>query len=191
MRYSIHSIPRSAALLLLVGVIFLGCNEAPTEVMSLEAPDQAVSNEITVGKRGPVVQSVTGSGNFTTGGGNFRTFTFTARRHADGTVTGQWQRVNHVGNASESKSHGQVTCFTIIDNQAWIGGFATSGLFSTPPNNEVATRVVDNGEGSGSTDQISLQFVGAGPGFAAGYCGTTPTSPALNNVAAGNIQVRP
>ena len=38
MRYSIHSILRSAALLLLVGVIFLGCNEittAPTPDLSL------------------------------------------------------------------------------------------------------------------------------------------------------------
>ena len=38
MRYSIHSILRSAALLLLVGVVFLGCNEittAPTPDLSL------------------------------------------------------------------------------------------------------------------------------------------------------------
>ncbi len=39
MRYSIHSILRSAALLLLVGVIFLGCNEIPTPT----APDLSLA----------------------------------------------------------------------------------------------------------------------------------------------------
>lgn len=151
-------------------------------------------NDITRGNiqvdQGLVVQSVTGSGSFILMGNN-RTFSFTASRHADGTVSGQWERVNHV-NESQTKSHGQVTCFTIFGgNQARLGGFATSGLLSTPPNNEVAWRVADNSEGANSPpDQISAQFVGQPPGTAGQYCaGAFGNTPGLNPVAAGNIQV--
>ena len=172
------------AIALSVGLVFaVACADSVTEPESnIPGPSFAT---------GRVVQSVTGSGSFIFAGNN-RTFSFTARRHADGTVSGQWERVNHL-NESQTKSHGQVTCFTIVGgNQAFLGGFATSGLFSTPPNNEVAWRVVDNGQGANApADQISLEFVGAVPGFAAGYCAATPAAPALNAVQQGNIQVRP
>ena len=70
-----------------------------------------------------------------------------------------------------------VTCFTIVGNQAFLGGAATSGSFNSPPNNETAWRVVDNGQGANApADQISLEFVGAPPGFAANYCATTPAA---------------
>ncbi len=142
--------------------------------------------------KGAVQQSVSGQGSFIFAGNN-RTFSFTARRHADGSVSGEWERVNHLGNASQAKSHGLVTCFTIFGgNQAVLGGFATSGAFSASPNNEVAWRVADNSEGAGSPpDQISLQFVTAGPGFAANFCVTGSPFIGLNNVVNGNIQVRP
>jgi hypothetical protein len=144
---------------------------------------------------GRVVQSVTGSGSFTVvqQTGDWRTFAFTARRHADGTVAGQWERIRRGdGNAADSKSHGVVTCFTIVANQAWLGGYATSGLFTEPPNNGAIWRVVDNGQGATAlADQISLQFVAPPPADVANYCATTPTSPALNDIEAGNIQVNP
>ena len=154
-------------------------------------PEVSVDVSSSALAKGKVGQSVTGSGSFLFAGNN-RTFSFTARIHAGGSIDGQWERVNHIGNAAQTKSHGTVTCFTIIGNQAWIGGFATSGVFSNPPNNEVAWRVVDNGQGHNAlADQISLQFVGLAPGSAAGYCGAAPAIPALNNVESGNIQVRP
>ena len=140
--------------------------------------------------KGKVVQSVTGAGQFTDGGGDFRTFAFTARRYADGSVAGQWERVNHRGNAKSTKSHGVVTCFTVVGNKAWLSGFATSGRFSTPPFNNVAWRVVDNGQGKNSpADQMSLQFVGTSATFAANYCANLPTFQTLFDTK-GNIQVR-
>ena len=143
--------------------------------------------------KGPVGQSVTGSGHLILVSGTRRTFAFTARIHADGSVDGQWQRVTHFLDTSrKSRSHGKITCFTIIGNQAWIGGFKTSGTtFVDPPNNEVGWRVVDNGQGRNApADQISFQFVGRPPGTAASYCTNTPAVPALRDVVAGNIQVR-
>ena len=151
-------------------------------------PDESLTPDFAMGR---LVQSVSGSGSFTFAGNN-RTFSFTARLHADGTVDGEWERVNHIGNASQTKSHGEVTCFTIIGTQAWLGGLATSGLFSAAPNNGVAWRVADNSEGANSPpDQITAQFVGLAPGVAAASCAATPATLALNNVEAGNIQVRP
>ncbi len=143
--------------------------------------------------RGPVVESASGSGSFIVDPpGDRRTFSFTAKRFADGSVEGQWERIRRQdGNAADSKSHGVVTCFTIIGNQAWVGGMATSGVASDPPNNETAFRVVDNGQGKNApADQMSLQFVSGGPGFAAGYCDATPESPALRDIESGNIQVK-
>ncbi len=104
--------------------------------------------------KGAVQQSVTGSGSFIFQGNN-RTFSFTARLHADGSVSGEWERVNHIGNASQTKSHGKVTCLNIIgNNRARLGGFATSGAFSASPNNEVAWRVIDRGQGEHVTQAL-------------------------------------
>ncbi len=133
---------------------------------------------------------MTGGGNFTDFRGDFRTFTVSAKKFADGTVIGQWERVNHRGDGSEatSKSHGVVTCFDNIGSSVLMGGYATSGAASTPPNNEVAWHLVDNGPGA--TDQNSLQFTRQPPGFAARWCAGEFGLNALNDVTQGQIRVR-
>ena len=137
-----------------------------------------------------VQESITGSGNFTDGFGDFRTFAFQAHKFSDGTVRGQWTRINHTDDFDPN--HGIITCFSIIGNQVLVGGFANTGVFSTPPNNEMAFHFVDNGQGKNSPpDQISLQFVGAVPGFAQDYCdgGIFSFTPPLNDVEAGNLKI--
>ena len=104
--------------------------------------------------RGPVVESVTGFGLFTQGG-EPTTFSFTARRYADGSVEGEWERQNR---SSDLRGHGDVTCFTISGNRAWIGGIIEQFSPSDPPRVglEVVWRVVDNGQGAnGPPDEIS------------------------------------
>ena len=79
-------------------------------------------------RRGRVIESVTGGGNFTDFRGDFRTFTVSAKKFADGSVIGQWERVNHLGGGErEFKSHGVVTCFSNIGSSVLMGGFVTSG----------------------------------------------------------------
>ena len=141
--------------------------------------------------KGRVAQSVTGHGSFIFRGFN-RTFSFTARMHVDGSVDGQWQRVTHTGGPVISRSHGKITCFTIIGNQAWIGGFktisTTGGL--DPPINGVIWSVVDNGEGSNAqVDQMSTQGILRSPEAVAAHCADTPAF-TLNDLVTGNIQVR-
>jgi len=144
-------------------------------------------------QKGRVEESVAGSGAYTTEGedGYWRTFSFSARRYADGTVDGQWQRITREdGNATDSKSHGNVTCLSIVGDQAWIGGYATSGVNSIPPN-RVAWRVVDNGQGSSaSPDQISAQYWLGGGSLPAWYCATMPEAPDLHEIEAGNILIK-
>ncbi|MGD8277509.1 MAG: hypothetical protein PVH00_05760 [Gemmatimonadota bacterium] len=138
--------------------------------------------------RGAVVESVTGTGNYTTAQGDWRTFNFTARRYSDGTVDGQWERIRREdGNAADSKSRGVVTCLTIVGNEAWIGGLTTRGLHSDPPTG-VAWRVLDSGAGTPAPDRISAQYTW-GMGYPAWYCANTPADPDLNDVRAGAIVV--
>jgi hypothetical protein len=141
--------------------------------------------------RGSVVESVSGSGSFTTADGDWRTFSFSARRHADGTVDGQWERIRrNEGNAADWKGSGVVTCFTVVDGEAWMGGVATNGLYSTPPTNWVAWRVVDRGNGqAGVPDQISDQYTGGGGTLPAWYCATRYAGPDLHDIEAGNITI--
>jgi len=160
-------------------LIFIGCEENTVN------PDVNDNNNLRLEK---VVEKVTGSGHFTTADGDLRTFSFTARKNEVG-VDGRWVRVRRVDGVNVH-SQGVVTCFTIIGDQAWLGGYATQGLLSEPPNNEVAWRVVDNGQGNNSPpDRISMQFVGAGPGFAESYCSATPDAPPLNDIEEGNIKI--
>ena len=135
-----------------------------------------------------VLRSVTGSGHFTTASGELRTFSFSAREHADGTVKGEFQGLNR---AIDVRAHGDITCFTIVGNTAWIGGSIEQ--FPSDPSSvglDAFWQVVDNGQGANAApDQISRASVLA-PGGAAIQCANTPNL-GLNNVEAGNIHVRP
>ena len=172
----------SLATAVTAALLALGCERvATTEV---DAPQFR--------KEGPVIESVTGGGSFTVFG-NFRTFTLSAKRFADGSVIGRWERVNHNGGGSEAtfKSQGVVTCFNNIGTSVLMGGFATSGRRSTPPNNEVAWHLVDNGPGA--TDQNSHQLTEQPPGIAASWCNEgfpPPPNLTLLDVTQGSITVR-
>jgi hypothetical protein len=141
-------------------------------------------------RKGGVEESVVGSGSLTTGTGAWRTFSFSARRYADGTVDGVWERiVRPTEDAPGSRARGIVGCFNIVGNQVWLAGHATGGAGSEPPN-RVGWRVVDNGDdGSGTPDQISLQWTGMDAEFPAWYCASTFDGPDLYEVEAGNIKI--
>jgi len=159
---------------------------------------------------GPVVQTVTGSGHFNTPPTalipGWRTFTMTARKYADGTVSGSFNRVTHPEDGEVTKGHGPITCFSIGEDgkTVWIGGEIPG---AEPP--DIVWQVVDNGEGAGADpDQVGLQldaaFWGRPAGFAQSFCdempeyfdfgpfgGVAPLSAILHDIEAGNIQVKP
>ncbi len=162
-----------------VGLFTLACADSVTEPgADPPAPAFGASSK-------KVVESATGSGHYNTAPGELRTFSFTARRHADGTVKGEWQQLNR---ELDVKAHGDVTCFTIIGNQVWLGGVAERA--DDAPGG-VAWRAIDSGQGANSApDQISQKFFGVSSAFVADYCAQTPAAPELNDIEAGNIQIR-
>src|SRR3990172_6971448 len=166
---------------LALSVVAIGCSGERV----ISPNEQAISPPLLA--KGAVVQSVTGSGHFTVGG-ELRTFAFTARRYTDGSVSGEYQGVRH---DLDVPWHGNVTCFTVIGAQAWIGGVAESAGGVVIPGTDASWRVVDNGEGQNAQpDQISLQLVNRPPGGGAAFRPPTPPGPALFPVESGNIQVR-
>ena len=116
-----------------------------------------------------------------------RVLAFVALKHADGSVNGQWQRINQVNGGNDIPSHGDVVCVSFFDNEAWIGTIANSGLFA---GFEGGFRVVDNGQGrKAPPDGMSLQYVNLGVGGAQAYCDLQLPDPALNDIGAGNIRI--
>jgi hypothetical protein len=177
---------KSFILMVFFGLIIFACSKEEMPNISKETPT------FNLEKNGPVIESVTGSGSLVFPNSH-RTFSFTAHMYADGTVDGQWQRVNHSSNG-QAHSHGIVTCFDIDGNHARLGGFATSGVQSDPPFNGVAWRVEDNGQGNNNPpDRISFQFVGLNEeefGDVSSYCsGEFGNIPELIEISAGNIKV--
>jgi hypothetical protein len=175
----------------ILGTVFLltACGDATNPL----GPELGPQDASLAHGANPVVEAVSGAAQFSAPDGDLRTFAFTARRHANGSVSGQWERIRRFdGNAGGSKAHGVVTCFTVIDNQVWLGGYATTGNYSEPGNSDVAWRVADNGQGRHAPpDQISLQVVSAAAGYAADFCDTTPAGfPAFFDLVAGNITIR-
>lgn len=112
-----------------------------------------------------------------------RTFAFTARRYADGTVTGVWERVNQ---SLDIRANGIVTCMTIIGNQVWVGTLTKTG---PQAGTEGWFTAIDNGEGAAAApDRVSLQRVDAPPGASQLYCEDATATP-NNDVGAGQVQV--
>lgn len=157
-----------AKILPVLAFALAGC-EQPTDVGTDAQPAFSV---------GGVAQSATGS--WTIEG--VRTFAFTARQYADGSVAGVWERVNQ----GIRENNGTVLCMRMIGNEAWIGTLTRTG---PQAGTEGGFRVADNGEGvNAAPDQMSLQAVNRPPGFAARYCATAPAH-SLRTVGVGQIQI--
>ena len=149
----------------------------------------AKSTEASAKLTGPVVQSATGAGQFTVAG-ELRTFSFNALKYADGTVQGQYELFSR---SAGVRLHGDVVCLSVVGNHAWIGGSQdqSNDPVVTPAGLENGFQTVDNGQGvSDPPDQLSLMFIDGAPGFAQAYCDARADAPPLNNIEAGNIQVR-
>jgi hypothetical protein len=93
----------------------------------------------------------------------------------------------------EGTVHAEVTCLSVVDNQAWVGSRVTKFVFEGQEEPErlgtpMIFRVLDVGEGKGATDLASLVFFPPAGGDLA-HCTTHPNFPILRE--SGNIQVKP
>lgn len=192
-----------------VGLFALACDGASDSLMEPPGPSFASGP-------GPVVESATGSGHFQSGDPavNLRNFAFSAKKHENGKVSGHALFVRHEraypqedppipSRSSWQKGNAEITCLTVIGNEAWMGGYMKTGLFSTPPpppddqgwEPGVAFYVQDNGQGANADpDVLSLIAVDAPLQVVEDFCEEAPADAWglwTFEITAGNIQVKP
>lgn len=148
--------------------------------------------------QGGIVESVTGSTHMTVPFSVFvpgaegevvmRTLSYNALRHADGSVSGQYEyHVDILGNVSTV--HGTVICFKAEGNRAWIGATVdrtsdpgVEGLFSW-------WQVEDNGQGANAAPDMTT-FLGFGTlQETFDYC-EGPDPNFIFDIDHGNVRVR-
>jgi hypothetical protein len=136
-----------------------------------------------------VVASATGSGHMVRPDGTFRSFSFSARKYADGTSAGELQLNSR---SFDVVVHIKIDCLRVVGNVAHMSGRITR--VSNPDEGEVGelnrVEVRDNGEGDEAPpDQIST--IPANPGDAdPTTCVDAPTNATIRPVQRGNVQVR-
>lgn len=139
--------------------------------------------------RDQVVSSATGSGHMVQSDGTFRSFSFTARKYADGTSKGDL-RLKRPG--FDVVVHIEIDCLRVVWNVAHMSGRISR--VDNPDEGEVGelTRVEvrDNGEdGKAPPDQIST--IPANPGDAdPTTCIDPPTNTTIGTIQGGNVRVR-
>jgi hypothetical protein len=111
---------------------------------------------------------------------NVSRLAFSAIRHRDGTVTGQFNFVP--GNTILDPVKGPVDCLIIAGNTARFSGH--DSRFPDDPNAVARFTVADNGEGAGAPPDLVT-------GPRGGSCDAVPFPTATSPVIRGNLQVRP
>jgi hypothetical protein len=86
------------------------------------------------------------------GPGGDGNFSLTARIDAAGNVSGQWQDAF----TQNQGFHINVTCLTVVGNQAWVGGVITQAANPAFIGVQARTLVVDNGQ---SSDTIGFTVI--------------------------------
>ncbi|MFN2467475.1 MAG: hypothetical protein ABR521_04995 [Gaiellaceae bacterium] len=142
-----------------------------------------------------VVASATGSGHLRYFDENeqregLRTFSFSARLHADGTADGQAEINNR---AQDLKQHVVIDCLRVDGNLARVGGVIKRASVSAFEGKRMLFVVQDNGEpGKGPpADRFSFLFRQGDPGVTATdlNCKQSTRAPG-REIEHGNIQVR-
>ncbi len=133
---------------------------------------------------GPAEYLINGFGHI--GSGNtIRTFSFSARRDADGTATGNFELFSREAGV---RIHGIVTCATVFGSTAWIGGtITTEGPYQ---GRDAIFRAADLGAGTKGAEEDRLSLLQPrAPGQAQLFCDQAPPFPGLDFGAQGNITI--
>jgi hypothetical protein len=139
------------------------------------------------GESNRVVASATGSGHMLRNG-FYRTFSFSARKYADGTSTGQLQLHSP---EFDVVVHLELNCLRVVGNRAHMSGFVTytsntDEAFVGEHNRLV---VEDNGEGPAAPPDM-VSGIPANPGNTNPETCETNTLTPNRIVQHGNVQVR-
>jgi len=210
----------TTAALTLLGLVLLGCERTPATDLAApsaaaladvaDADDQLSGDEfpvsdptavaVGIGDQGHgVEEAVTGHYEyFGSATGNYFKYSLSAIRHADGSVSGEVQEYLTVGSPSGAfvrRSHGRVTCLTVVGNRARLAysldEYEGSPVLPANADHGIVT-VVDNGEGANAypPDSAANNPGGVSAARAQLFCDTGFARP-LRAVEHGNITVRP
>ena len=174
----------------LVALTFVACQKDDS-VSSLNDELDRISQTTTELERGQWVEKISGSGHYEVcllpDSCLQRTFTITAQKDGDGNVSGEWTRISrHSGVPGQVNSHGNVMCFNIVGNRAWVGLDGDQGAFQ----GEGGFQLYDGGNPGAGNDSLSLSFAEREPGFAQLYCDVQVNSPVLRALEQGNIRIQ-
>jgi hypothetical protein len=174
---------------LILGVVLMtaacdGPTNSPTGITSVDAPRLNASNE------NGVVQSASG-GAQRFSAGQFFILSFQANKHADGSVSGRY----HVdAKAADAKFDVVVTCLSVVDNRAWIGGIIQNSSNPIVRDGSVSYfYVVDNGAGANGgvnpPDVVSALRLNDAVGEDLRFCAERPLALPSRAIDDGNIRV--
>lgn len=121
----------------------------------LDVPALVLMPVAGVSAKSPVILQVSAGGN-----DPFASFSLTAKKLADGSMSGQYtDQFQQIGGGF----HAVLNCVSVVGNDAWVSGVITSGtadgqdLTGLP----VATRVRDNGTSANDPpDLLGISFIG-------------------------------
>jgi len=189
------TISRIAILVPLLALAAASCNGDPPT-----APDATAAGTTITGAADLDAKSVNAQGAvhvvaghgvvWHDGSGQWLNTSFHALQMQDGSVNGNWH-YQFQSREPRGRIFVQVTCLSVVGNQAWMTGFATQAGNPANIGKWFGLHVIDNGEGHGVVDQIDgTRWFGVDPDAAAEYCATMPVLEPIRAVEAGNVQVR-
>jgi hypothetical protein len=178
--------PRKASLLLSIAAL-VGCTSGSDQnVTGLISPPSDARLAA-----GGVQQQVTGHANIELPafGNAVERYSQSAIRHADGTVSGQFELSSEQDGGL--RIHGDVFCFTVVGNTVRLGGqIDQSDADFIPVGSYVVWTIVDNGEGANSPPDLTTDFLGpTSQAVAAAHCLAGFNLGPFYPVSSGNLQV--
>ena len=180
-----------------ITLAFMACTDSPVAVDAHLEPQFAKGG-------GGLLHLVTGSGHAFYGPRQniYGAFSFTAREHANGAVSGQFQLtlMEPVGgseNPAIASVHAEVTCLEVLPIThgpvAWIAGVIKSSSIPSFLGKGVGFAVRDFGQGESSPPDLIRTISPSPPGTvheANVRCATRVLGGVTLEVARGNIQIR-
>jgi hypothetical protein len=179
-------IPISAILALFVAV---SCDQPLPTAANDDAELAEVSGLQASNGDEAAARAGTGSGHYVNSAGNWRTFSFHVRQNSDGSVRGNFQLVGH--DQPPKRWHGPLTCFSVVGNEAWVGGFYEKSTNPSLLDTGFGFYVKDNGQGRGADPDLVRRHV-RGQADPDDWCSSMPDvseSPYLFPIESGNIQI--
>jgi len=154
---------KRVSLPLILSLFVIGCGDATTAPSVEPQPDfgkESVTAASSARGENAVTETVSGSGHLNRAMGGWRTFTIHATKSAAGKVQGTFQWRVHYGQGG-SKVKGDVICFAIDGNQAWLAVLFEKAVGAGNIGKWASVWVVDQGEGSNApADELGLRWRG-------------------------------